>query len=53
MYIAKTKTFSSADDFSLRVLDGMCLPILHLKGYSSAPVLIHTKRKLNNEAKMI
>ena len=34
MHIAKTKTFSSAENFPLRIFDGMCLPIWHLKGNS-------------------
>ena len=34
MHIAKTKTFSSAENFPLRIFDGMCLPIRHLKGNS-------------------
>ena len=34
MNIAKTKTFSSAEKFPLRIFDGMCLPPLKFKGNS-------------------
>ncbi len=34
MHIAKTKTFLSAENFPLRIFDGMCLPICLLKGSS-------------------
>ncbi len=34
MHIAKTKIFPSAENFPLRIFDGMCLPIRHLKGNS-------------------